>query len=284
MIIYTVYSVVLRKGLRVHLNHAALPFSRLIHLGSEFTDLLCIRGLVSIASFHSLYSTVAFLSSVFCYFTRLSPHSMANTSRLDNAQPGFYDDLPTAAQTVPRSTLLHTILFKRISFPLTSRLDELWVNEVDQSGHETWSSLEEFICRFCPPVDPHVLQPWAASWREHFDIPAPTANTSQDPQYPVLPQPNHARARVGRPASWIPDHSHILRACWGRSASRFSQGDPFPSLLQPVAPVRAHPGVPSSRSTQPESEPHSYLPPTSTLTTSTTSSHVMEMNQEDDHS
>ena len=137
MIIYTVYSVVLRKGLRVHLNHAALPFSRLIHLGSEFTDLLCIRGLVNIASFHSLYSTVAFLSSVFCYFTRLPTHSMATTSRLDNAQPGFYDDLPAAAQRVPRSTLLHTILFKRISFPLTSRLDELWVIEVDQSGHET---------------------------------------------------------------------------------------------------------------------------------------------------
>ena len=207
---------------------------------------------------------------------------MANTSRLDNAQPGFYDDLPAEAQRVPRSTLLHTILFKRISFPLTSRLDELWIVEVDQTGHETWSSLEEFFCRFCPPVDPHVLQPWAASWREHFDIPAPTGNTSQDPQYPVLPQPNHARARVGRPASWIPDHSPILRACWGRSASRFSQGDPSPSLLHPVAPVRAHPGVPSSNSIQPESEPHSFLPPTSTMTTSTISSPVMEMNHEDD--
>ena len=121
-----------------------------------------------------------FLSSVFPvrYSARLSPHSMANTSRLDNAQPGFYDDLPAAAQRVPRSTLLHTILFKRISFPLTSRLDELWVIEVDQTGHETWSSSEEFICRFCPPVDPHVLQPWAASWREHFDIPAPVSCSS----------------------------------------------------------------------------------------------------------
>ena len=220
----------------------------------------------------------------FGHFTRWFIHFIANMSRLDTAQPCSYDDLPAEAQRVPRSTLLHTVLFKRLSFPLTSRRDELWVIEVDQSGHETWSSLEEFFCRFCPPVDLHVLQPWAASWREHFDIPAPVEHTSPELQYPVLPQPNHARARVGRPASWIPDHSHILRACWGRSASRFSQGDPSPSLLQPVAPVRTLLGAPASRSTQPESEPQSYLPPTSTLTTSTSSSYVQEMNQEDDQS
>ena len=226
------------------------------------------------------------LSSVFyfCYPVRSFLYSMANASRPDGAQHHVYDDLPAAAQRVPRSTLLHTILFKRISFPLTSRMDELWIVEVDQTGHETWSPLEEFLCRFCPPVDHHLLQTWAASWREHFDIPAPTDDTSQDSQYPVLPQPNHARTSVGRPASWIPDHSHILRACWGRSASRFSQGDPSPSLLQPVGSTLSHPGVPPSRSTQPEPEPHSHPYHTSTLTTSTTSSQVMEMNQEDDHS
>ena len=195
-----------------------------------------------------------------------------------------YADLPADAQRVPRSTLLHTIFFKRLSFPLTSRLDELWVIEVDQSGQETWSSLEEFFGHFCPPVDPHVLQPWAASWRSHFDIPTPVTHPSPDLQYPVLPQPNHARARVGRPASWIPDHSHILRACWGRSASRFTQGDPSPSLLQPVAPVRTPLGAPPLRSSQPESEPYSLLPPTSTLTTSTTSSPVLESPQEEDQS
>ena len=219
-----------------------------------------------------------------CHLTRVFIHPMTNMPHLNTTQPGLYDDLPAEAQRVPRSTLLHTILFKRLSFPLTSRRDELWVIEVDQSGHETWSSLEEFFCRFCPPVDPHVLQPWAASWREHFDIPAPVEHTSPELQYPVLPQPNHARARVGRPASWIPDHSHILRACWGRSARRFSQGDPSPSLLQPVAPVQTPLGAPTSRSSQPESEPHSYLPRTSTLTTSSTSSYVQELNQEVDQS
>ena len=208
---------------------------------------------------------------------------MANSSRPDGLQPHDYDDLPAAAQRVPRSTLLHTILFKRISFPLTSRPDELWTVEVDHTGHETWSPLEEFLFRFCPPVGPHLLQTWATSWREHFDIPAPTDDTSQDPQYPVLPQPNHARTSAGRPASWIPDHSHILRACWGRSASRFSQGDPSPSLLQPVGSTLPHPGGPPSRSTQPEPEPHSHTYQTSTLTTSTTSSHIMETNPLDDH-
>ena len=73
MIIYTVYSVVLRKGLRVHLNHAAFTFSRLIHVGSEFTDLSCTRGFVSIASFHSLYSTVAFFELGLLLFHPIVP-------------------------------------------------------------------------------------------------------------------------------------------------------------------------------------------------------------------
>ena len=59
-IFYTVYSVVLLKGLCVHLTHTAFTFSRLIHVGSAFTDLSCTRCFVSTASFHSLYSTVAF--------------------------------------------------------------------------------------------------------------------------------------------------------------------------------------------------------------------------------
>ena len=207
---------------------------------------------------------------------------MANSTRRDGFQHHIYDDLPAAAQRVPRSTLLHTILFKRISFPLASRPDELWTVEVDHTGHETWSPLEEFLCRFCPLVDHHLLQAWATSWREHFDIPVPTDTTSQESQYPVLPQPNHARTSAGRPASWIPDHSHILRACWGRSAHRFSQGDPSPSLLQHVGSNLPHPGGPPSRSNQPESEPHGQIHQISTLTTSGTSSYIMEITSLDD--
>ena len=208
---------------------------------------------------------------------------MANSSRPDGARHQTYRDRPEAAQRVPRSTLLHTIYFKPISFPLTSRPDELWIVEVDHTGHEAWRPLEEFLFRFCPPVDHQLLQTWATSWREHFDIPAPTNTDSQDSQYPVLPQPNHARTSAGRPASWIPDHSHILLACWGRSANRFSQGDPSPSLLQPVTSTLPHPGGPTSRSTQPEPEPHGHTYPTSTLTTSGTSSHFMETNSLNDH-
>ena len=99
---------------------------------------------------------------------------MANSSGPDGARHQTYADLPEAAQRVPRSTLLHTIYFKRISFPLTSRPDELWIVEVDHTGHEAWRPLEEFLFRFCPPVDPQLFQNWATSWREHFDIPART--------------------------------------------------------------------------------------------------------------
>ena len=135
----------------------SFPFSCLTHLSLEFTDSSALTACLALYPFTQCTVLLPFLSSVFGYFTRLPTHSMANMSRLDTAPPRSYDDLPAAAQRVPRSTLLHTILFKRISFPLTSRRDELWVIEVDQSGHETWSSLEEFFCRFCPPVDLHVL-------------------------------------------------------------------------------------------------------------------------------
>ena len=208
---------------------------------------------------------------------------MATSSPRRIRRLDLHDDLPAEAQRVPRSTLLHTILFKRLSCPLTSRQDELWVIEVDQSGQETWSSLEDFLRQFCPQLDPHALQPWATSWREHYDIPAPVSPTSPELQYPVLPQPDHARARAGRPASWIPDHSHILRACWGRSARRFSQGDPSPSLLQPIGYTQTPWGAPTSTPSQPESEPHSsHLLRPSLMTTSMTSSPVQERNQTDD--
>ena len=203
---------------------------------------------------------------------------MANSSNIDDEHYRTYTELPETAQRVPRSTLLHTIYFKRISFPLTPRPDELWIVEVEHTGQEVWRPLEEFLAQFCPHGDPQLLQHWATSWREHFNIPVPTTTDSQDSQFPVLPQPNHARATVGRPASWIPDHSHILLACWGRSANRFSQGDPSPSLLQPITT-----SGPPPRSNQPEPEPHGPTYPTSTFTISGTSSQFMETNSLDDH-
>ena len=259
-----VASVSLRLIFHIHLSGS-------IHL----TILICCSFIVLV-----VLCFLSFRASCPCISDCVSPFVllMANSSRPDGARHQTYADLPEAAQRVPRSTLLHTICFKRISFPLTSRPDELWIVEVDHTGHEVWRTLEDFLFRFCPPVDPQLLQHWATSWREHFDIPAPTNTNSQESQYPVLPQPNHARATVGRPASWIPDHSHILLACWGRSANRFSQGDPSPSLLQPVT-TRG----PPSRSTQPEPEPQGHTYPTSTLTISGTSSQFMETNSLDDH-
>ena len=70
---------------------------------------------------------------------------MANSSRFDGALNQTYVDLPESAQRVPRSTLLHTIYFKRISFPLTPRPDELWIVEVDHTGHDVWRTVENFF-------------------------------------------------------------------------------------------------------------------------------------------
>ena len=207
---------------------------------------------------------------------------MASSFWCRDSYNGTYIGLPQAARQVPRSTLLHTVYSKRISYPLTSRPSELWIIEVDQAGNESWRTAEDFIYRFCPPTEDTTIQYWANSWREYNDIPPLSSTQTSQSQFPVLPQPQHSRATAGRPATWIPDHSHILQSCWGRSAHRFSQGDPSPSLLQPV--TANFPSTTSTlRSNQPEPEPTAQMPPPSSLTTSGTSSHFMEIIPSDDN-
>ena len=75
----------------------------------------------------------------------------------------------------------------------------------------------------------------ANSWRRYYNIPEPSASNSAERQFPVLPQPDHGRFSAGQSTSWIPDHTYSLQSCWGRSATRFSQGDPSPALLRPVS-------------------------------------------------
>ena len=207
---------------------------------------------------------------------------MASSYRCTNPHDTTYVGLPHAAQRVPRSTLLHTIYFKRISYPLTSRPSELWIIEVDQAGNESWRTAEDFLYRFCPPSDETTIVDLANSWREYYDIPLCSSPDASQSQFPVLPQPQHCHATAGRPATWIPDHSHILRSCWGRSANRFSQGNPSPSLLQPVNTTMS--SAPSTLlPIQPESEPTARVLTPPSLTTSGTSSHFMDVNYSDDN-
>ena len=70
---------------------------------------------------------------------------MASSSRGSDFPDTTYFGLPQVAQQVPRATLLHTVYFKRISYPLTYRPSELWIIEVDQDGNESWRTAEDFI-------------------------------------------------------------------------------------------------------------------------------------------
>ena len=189
-------------------------------------------------------------------------------------------ELPQAAQRVPQATLLHTIYFKRVSYPLTSHPDALWVVEVDQDGRESWRTVEDFLYHLCPPMPPYELANLANSWRQFYGI-APLEDSRDDAQFPVLPQPAHSNFTTGRPTTWIPDHRSILQFCWGRSAHRFSQGNPSPSLLQPLVsstPTRTTSGL----SHQPESEPMAPHLRREPSALSDPSSNLMEVSHSDD--
>ena len=132
---------------------------------------------------------------------------------------------------------------------MTPNSDELWVVEVDQDGHESWRTVEDFLERICPPTTSSTLTELANTWRRYYNIPEPTASRSADRQFTILPQPDQGRFSAGQPTWWIPDHTYILQSCWGRSATRFSQGDPSPALLQPLSTTLTT--LPSTLTSQP---------------------------------
>ena len=46
---------------------------------------------------------------------------------------------------IPTSTTVHTIFIKKLSYPFTSRPDELWIIEQTADGRETWKPVETFL-------------------------------------------------------------------------------------------------------------------------------------------
>ena len=72
---------------------------------------------------------------------------------------------------------------------------------------------------------------WLNQWRHYYDVPARHHRDQLPRRRPLLPHPQRSNPHFEQPTSVIPDHMQILQACWGRSASRHSQGDPSLSLL-----------------------------------------------------
>ena len=133
---------------------------------------------------------------------------------------------------IPTSSTVHTFSLKRVTFPLTSRPDELWLLERTQDGIETWKPIEEFLADLNLTHDPTVLQTAANFWRHRFSVPTILSTSPSTTPHPVLPHPEHPDVHFGGPVSVVPDHTRILHACWGRSADRHSQGTTT-SLLWP---------------------------------------------------
>ena len=138
---------------------------------------------------------------------------------------------------------VHTIFIKKLSYPFTSRPDELWIVERTADGRETWKPVETFLENMHLTRDRATLRTTANNWRQYYDIPTSSPSSSTATPSPVLPHPEHSNVSVSQPFDAIPDQLHILQSCWGRSALHHSQGTTI-SLSWP--PWRSTPPSPPS--------------------------------------
>ena len=200
-----------------------------------------------------------------------SPYSMSSTNTigpsLQSDDPTSASYIPRAARTIPTSTTVHTIFIKKITYPFTSRPDELWILERTDDGRETWKPVETFLENMHLTRDRATLRTTANQWRQYYDVPVHSPSSPMATSCPVLPHPEHTNVHVSQPFDAIPDQIHILQSCWGRSAQHHSQGTttslswpPWRSTppSSPSAPLRRtlHPHVP----TAPLPHPHRQVP------------------------
>ena len=133
--------------------------------------------------------------------------------------------IPRAARTIPTSTTVHSVFIKKLSYPLSTRPDELWVVERTLDGIETWKPVETFLENMHLTNDQATLRTTANHWRRYYDVPIQSSSSSPTATaVPVLPHPEHSNVYVSQPYEAIPDQLHILQSCWGRSAQHHSQG------------------------------------------------------------
>ena len=145
-------------------------------------------------------------------------------SHLPPDDPTSASYIPRAARMTPTSTTVHTIFIKKLSYPFSSRPDELWILERTLDGIETWKPVETFLENMHLTRDRATLRTTANHWRQYYDIPIQSSSSSTATSVPVLPHPEHTNVHVSQPYEAIPDQLHILQSCWGRSAQHHSQG------------------------------------------------------------
>ena len=154
----------------------------------------------------------------------IPPRAM-ETTHTRNDDPSSPSYIPRTARMIPTSSTVHTIQFKKVSFPMTPRPDELWIVETNSNGVETWKPIETFLETFELTHDPAIILHSANTLRlQHHVPPHQLPTTSSPTTHHILPHPEHPDVHFTEPFSAIPDHTTILQACWGRSAYHHSQG------------------------------------------------------------
>ena len=197
----------------------------------------------------------------------LIPPSTLDVNNPSGGDPSSMSYIPRATRSAPRAHIVHTIHVKKITYPLSTRPDELWILEINQDGLETWRSIESFLQNLNLTQDHRILHAVANQWRIHYDIQPSSTTSTSDSNHPVLPHPEHSNVRFGQPVSAIPDHTYILQACWGRSANHHSQGPPtslyWPPTrtTPPTSPTRPALGHPATTSSRPTTSHHPDLAP-----------------------
>ena len=201
-----------------------------------------------------------------------APYSMSSTNTigpsLQSDDPTSASYIPRAARMIPTSTTVHTIFIKKITYPFTSRPDELWILERTEDGRETWKPVETFLENMHLTRDRATLRTTANQWRQYYDIPVHSSSPSTATPFPVLPHPEHTNVHVSQPFEAIPDQLHILQSCWGRSAQHHSQGTttslswpPWRSTPPSSPSATLHRTLHSNTPTTPLHHPHRPVPP-----------------------
>ena len=201
-----------------------------------------------------------------------TPDSMSLTTTigpsLQSDDPTSASYIPRAARMIPTSTTVHTIFIKKISYPFTSRPDELWILERTEDGRETWKPVETFLENMHLTRDRATLRTTANQWRQYYDIPVHSSSPSTTTPFPVLPHPEHTNVHVSQPFEAIPDQLHILQSCWGRSAEHHSQGTttslfwpPWRSTPPSSSSVTLHRTLHPNTPSTPLHHPHRPVPP-----------------------
>ena len=86
------------------------------------------------------------------------------TSPADENDPMSNRYIPREARAVPHEEVVHTIEFRKITYPLTDRPAELWIVETNHRGHKhfgvPWNDF--WMISLLPPWEPLRTTPWPA--------------------------------------------------------------------------------------------------------------------------